>query len=58
MSGLRSLGPGFDPGIVAALDARLRSVAESENAAVLLAVESARDPKSSMAPGHSPRRRL
>jgi predicted nucleotidyltransferase len=40
LSGLRLLGPGFDPGIVAALDARLRSVAEDEHAVVLLAVES------------------
>jgi predicted nucleotidyltransferase len=40
LSGLRALGPGFDPAIVAAVDARLRSVAEIENAVVLLAVES------------------
>jgi predicted nucleotidyltransferase len=40
VSGLRSLGPGFDPAIVAAIDERLRSVAERENAVVLLAVES------------------
>jgi uncharacterized protein len=37
---LRALGPGFDPQIVAAIDARLHSVAERENAEVLLAVES------------------
>ena len=35
LSGLRALGPGFDPGIVAAVDARLRAVAERENAVVL-----------------------
>src|SRR5580700_6481627 len=40
LSGLRALGPGFDPGIVAAIDARLRAVAEREHAVVLLAVES------------------
>ncbi len=40
MSGLRALGPGFDPGIVAAIDARLRAVAERERAVVLLAIES------------------
>ncbi len=37
---MRALGPGFDPQIVAAIDARLHSVAERENAVVLLAVES------------------
>jgi len=40
LSGLRALGPGFDPGIVAAVHASLRAVAERENAVVLLAVES------------------
>jgi predicted nucleotidyltransferase len=40
LSGLRSLGDDFDPAIVAAIDARLRSVAEIENARVLLAIES------------------
>ena len=40
MSGLRALGPAFDPGIVAAIDGRLASVAEREHAVVLLAVES------------------
>ena len=37
---MRALGPGFDPQIVAAIDARLRLVAERESAVVLLAVES------------------
>jgi uncharacterized protein len=40
VTGLRALGPGFDPEIVDAVDERLRSVAERENAVVLLAVES------------------
>jgi uncharacterized protein len=37
---LRHLGDDFDPAVVAAIDARLRSVGEREHAAVLLAVES------------------
>jgi predicted nucleotidyltransferase len=40
VSGLRALGPGFEPPIVAAIDARLQSIAEQETARVLLAVES------------------
>src|SRR5476651_1701297 len=40
LSGLRALGPDFDPGVVGAVDARLGSVAERESAVVLLAVES------------------
>ena len=40
MSGLRALGPGFDPGIVAAIEGRLACVAANEHAVVLLAVES------------------
>jgi uncharacterized protein len=40
MSDIRSLGDDFDPTIVAAIDARLRSVAEVEHATVLLAIES------------------
>jgi hypothetical protein len=40
LSGLRALGPGFDATVVAAIEAPLRSVAEEENATVLLAVES------------------
>ena len=40
MTGLRSLGDDFDPAVVAAIDARLRSVTEIEHAAVLLAIES------------------
>jgi predicted nucleotidyltransferase len=40
MTGLRSLGDDFDPTIVAAIDARLRSVAEGGHARVLIAVES------------------
>jgi hypothetical protein len=40
MSGLRSLGTDFDPVVVAAIDARLRSLADRDNASVLLAVES------------------
>jgi predicted nucleotidyltransferase len=40
VSGLRALGPGFDPEVVAAIDKRLRWVAERENAVVLLAIES------------------
>jgi len=40
MSGLRNLDDGFDPAIVATIDARLRSVADAEHARVLLAVES------------------
>jgi predicted nucleotidyltransferase len=40
VSGLRLLGSGFDPGVVAAIDARLVSVAEREHAVVLMAVES------------------
>jgi predicted nucleotidyltransferase len=40
LSGLRCLGPGFDPGIVAAIDGKLASVATHEHAVVLLAVES------------------
>jgi hypothetical protein len=39
VTGLRSLGPDFDPGIVASIDARLHAVA-AEGATVLLAVES------------------
>lgn len=39
MTGLRSLGPDFDPGIVASIDARLRAV-NAQGATVLLAVES------------------
>jgi predicted nucleotidyltransferase len=39
MSGLRSLGTDFDPVVVAAIDARLRSLADRDNASVLLAVE-------------------
>jgi uncharacterized protein len=37
---LRALGPGFDPAIVAAIDARLRSVENGKSVAVLLAIES------------------
>jgi uncharacterized protein len=37
---LRHLGPGFDPNIVVAIDARLRAVADGHHARVLLAVES------------------
>jgi predicted nucleotidyltransferase len=40
MSGLRRVGDDFDPVVVAAIDARLRSVTEREHAGVLLAVES------------------
>jgi uncharacterized protein len=40
VSGRRALGPGLDPAVVAAVDERLRWVAERENAVVLLAVES------------------
>lgn len=40
MSRLRNLGDDFDATVVAAIDARLRSVAERENATVLLAIES------------------
>ena len=40
MSGLRRVGDDFDPAVVAAIDARLRSVTEREHAGVLLAVES------------------
>jgi hypothetical protein len=40
VSGLRALGAGCDPAVVAAVDERLRWVAERENAVVLLAVES------------------
>jgi predicted nucleotidyltransferase len=40
MDSLRSLGPGFDPAVVAATDARLASVASEHHASVLLAVES------------------
>jgi hypothetical protein len=37
LSGLRALGPGFDPGIVAAIDDKLASVATREHAVVPLA---------------------
>jgi predicted nucleotidyltransferase len=40
LSALRALGTNFDAAIVAAIDARLRTVATEENAIVLLAVES------------------
>jgi len=40
MTALRQLGPGFDPTIVAAIDARLRAVEIMHHATVLLAVES------------------
>jgi len=40
VSALRALGPGFDPEVVAAIDARLRTVAAREPAEILLAVES------------------
>jgi uncharacterized protein len=40
VNGLRALGPGFDPTVVAAVDEKLRRVAERESAVVLLAVES------------------
>src|SRR4030081_1730205 len=40
MSGLQRLSAAFDPAVVTAIDARLRSVSEREHAAVLLAVES------------------
>jgi uncharacterized protein len=40
LAALRSLGDDFDPAVVAAIDARLRSVTEVEHATVLLAVES------------------
>jgi predicted nucleotidyltransferase len=40
VNGLRALGPGFDPAVVAAVDEKLRRVAERETAVVLLAVES------------------
>src|SRR5690349_20942167 len=37
---LRHLGPGFDPTVVTAIDARLRAVADEHHATVLLAIES------------------
>lgn len=40
MTALRHLGPGFDPAIVSAIDARLRAVADKHHATVLLAIES------------------
>src|SRR5262245_28516631 len=40
MTALRQLGPGFDPAIVAAIDAQLRAVGTMHHATVLLAVES------------------
>jgi predicted nucleotidyltransferase len=40
VSALRALGAGFDPEVVAAIDARLKAVAERERADILLAVES------------------
>ena len=40
MTALRALGPGFDPGIVAAIDARLTGIAEREQVDLLIVVES------------------
>ena len=40
VTALRALGPGFDPSVVATIDARLREIAERERVALLLAVES------------------
>jgi uncharacterized protein len=40
MDALRTLGPDFDPSVVASIDDRLASVAREHNATVLLAVES------------------
>jgi uncharacterized protein len=37
---IRSLGPGFDPAVVATIDARLAEIAERERVDLLLAVES------------------
>lgn len=40
MDALRTLGPDFDPAVVAAIDTRLAAVARDHHATVLLAVES------------------
>jgi predicted nucleotidyltransferase len=40
VNALRALGAGFDPEVVAAIDARLQTVTERERAHILLAVES------------------
>src|SRR5215472_12899988 len=40
VTALRALGPGFDPSVVATIDARLCEIAERERVALLLAVES------------------
>ena len=40
MTSLRALGPGFDPAIVAAIDAKLAGIAERERVAFLISVES------------------
>lgn len=39
MTALRTLDPGFDPAVVAAIDARLEAVARDHHATVLLAIE-------------------
>ena len=40
MTTLRNLGPGFDPAVVAGIDAKLREVEATHNVRILLAIES------------------
>uniref|UniRef100_UPI000D6DC503 nucleotidyltransferase domain-containing protein n=1 Tax=Minwuia thermotolerans TaxID=2056226 RepID=UPI000D6DC503 len=40
MATLRNLGPGFDPAVVAGIDAKLREVEATHNVRILLAIES------------------